>query len=660
MSRHGLTAVVAVALSGLLSTASLASSPKSWHFIDAKDFGKGKLEGLALHATNGLSVTRSLTRSELKADFIHCWARDGSTLWLGTGLGGGLFRYSNGKSKLVTKLKTALIGALTTDGKDGVYAGLVGKPVIVHVNAAGKTSEVVKLDGAKHVWALHRRGNTLYAGTGPEGKIFAVNLDKKKAELYAETHAEHVLTMTADRGALIAGTATPAMLVRIDGKDKARAIANFPGGEVRSVVRLGKALYAAVNGGNAAAKWSKLQSTPKRPGKTKSKPPSKAKKKKSRSKVRQGKGSVWYRSDDGRIARLFISPQGMISQIAAHGRGVVAAAARGGRVMVSDLEGQVQQLYDLKEGQVLGVEMQGKDIKTLFTGNGAALYHVGEVSKKATYTTSVLRETGVAQWGRVEAVTAGKLIIETRSGFSNPVNKTWSAWAGLENSRITSPPASFLQVRVRFENSHSQLRELRIFRRVFNRAPVVLKVSAAKVTKKRVYKVSWKTSDPDKDKLSYRITYRKRGTMPWLMLHHGLYHKTSMMISPRDMPDGWYEFRVEASDEPVNSPSEARRTAKISKPVLVDQGRPEVAAEVRDGVLKGVASDRISRIVRVEVSYDGRPTVLAKAFDGVYDGKQEAFELQLPKDMTKGPHTLLIQASDEAGNTGVKRLPVGY
>ena len=143
------------------------------------------------------------------------------------------------------------------------------------------------------------------------------------------------------------------------------------------------------------------------------------------------------------------------------------------------------------------------------------------------------------------------------------------------------------------------------------------------------------------------------------MLHDRFYTKTSISLSPRDMPDGWYEVRVEASDALSNSPNESLRSARISKPFLVDQGRPEVAGEVRDGMLTGVAADRVSSVVKVEVSFDGEPPVLANSGDGVFDGLQEAFELKLPADLLKGRHTLLIQATDEAGNTGVQRMVVG-
>jgi len=659
-SRFAPPIALGAALIALLAASSVgASTPKSWHFVDGKDFAKGELEGVALHDTKGLSVAPKLDRLAIDAEFIHCWTRDGGKLWLGTGLGGKLIVVSKGKAKQVAKLDAALVGALAPDGKGGVYAGLVGKGRIVQVSGSGKVNKLVDLEGVKHVWALLRKGNTLYAGTGPGGAVFAVDLKKKSAKIWAETDTEHVLTLIEDRGALIAGTADAAMLVRIEGEKKARAIANFPGGEVRSVVRHGKALYATVNGGNSAATWSRLKPTPKRPGSTRKKPATKAKKKKSKSRASRGKGAVWVRTDSGRVTRLFVSPEGMLSQLGAAGQGIVSGAARGGRLVVGDLNGDVQRLFDLKEAQILGLEMGDKGPAPLFTGKGAAVYTVGAPSKKAVYTTRVLRDTGVARWGRVETRAPGAVVIESRRGFSDPVGDTWTKWQGLVNERIQSPPATFLQIRARFQSADAHLYEMRIHRRLLNRKPVVMRVNVKRDRKKKLYKVSWRSVDPDGDKVAYTITYRQRGSGQWLMLHDRYYPKTSMMLSPKDMPDGWYEVRVQGTDAKVNSPSEALVGARISKPFLVDQGRPEVAGEVRKGVLSGIAADRVSNIVSVSVSFDGEPPVLARAGDGVFDGLQEAFELRLPESVRSGRHTLLIQASDEAGNTGVQRLTIG-
>ena len=53
------------------------------------------------------------------------------------------------------------------------------------MDAAGKGAILVKLAEVQHIWALSLRGTTLYAGTGPGGKIFAVDTATKAEFLKA-------------------------------------------------------------------------------------------------------------------------------------------------------------------------------------------------------------------------------------------------------------------------------------------------------------------------------------------------------------------------------------------------------------------------------------------------------------------------------------------
>ena len=74
--------------------------------------------------------------------------------------------------------------------------------------------------------------------------------------------------------------------------------------------------------------------------------------------------------------------------------------------------------------------------------------------------------------------------------------------------------------------------------------------------------------------------------------------------------------------------------------------------------VRGVAADAISRVTRVDISGDGEPAMLAAPSDGVFDQLSEGFELELPESVVKGNHTLLLQVTDEAGNTGALRLAI--
>jgi hypothetical protein len=673
--RAALAALTVSTIITATAAAALASETADWRFADATDFRSGELDGLALHPERGLTVAPSLQRIEVEAELVHCWTRSEGVLWLGTGIGGQVFRVEGkgkgAKAVPVAKLDSPLVASLVPDGAGGVYAGLIGKEAqVVRVDKAGKVSPVVSIAEANHVWALRAHGRQLFAGTGPHGAVWRIDTSSKKATLHAETGAEHVLALIADGPDLVAGTAEPAMLLRVPtgagkgGKAKATALAAFPGSEVRSVVRHGDALYASVT---AARTRKPPKPTADRPGEDKDKPKSKAARKKAKAKKSKGKGAVWMRRDDGLIMPHFVSPEGLLTELGAAGRGIFAGAARDGRVVVGDEHLQVESLFDLDEQQVIGLEMQPADPKTgvsggprtLFVGGGGAVYVVGSPRRSATFTSRVLNAAAVARWGRIELVGTPELRVETRTGFSADADETWSAWQPLDKAgRVLSPPSVYLQVRVSFPRQTSTLRELRIHRRLINRPPLVGDIETER-QKGGLIEIKWKAEDPDKDKLGFVITYRKAGTTQWLRLHDRYYPKKKMTLAPTDMPDGYYEVRIEADDMPSNPAGENQRTARISAPFLVDRGLPQITGAVKGGRVEGMAADATSNIVRVEVSIDGEPTAVAVPGDGLFDSAQEAFAYALPEHARKGTHTLLITATDEADNVGVLRLVYG-
>jgi hypothetical protein len=485
-----------------------------------------------------------------------------------------------------------------------------------------------------------------------------------------------VLALLDDGVGLLAGTADPAVLVKVEGERQVRALAAFPGAEVRSLQRGNNAVYAVVNGGQTAAPLANLKPTPERPGTGAApKPASAAKSQKDA--AAKGKGAIWKRTDDGIVMRMFVSPEGMLSEAGVVGKSVVAGAARGGRVVIGDDFGDVQSLFDLKEEEVLGLEVGAKGPQTLFTGKSAAVYAVRAAAERAQqdapdgaaiFTTEVLSETGLAQWGRAEAIGEGTLEIETRSGFSDTPNERWSPWVAMKAGTVTpnrvdgtmqSPPANFLQLRVKLTAPSSRLTELKIFRQVVNRSPMVTKIDTVPNKQKGTVNVSWTADDPDADALGFVVQYRMKGTKQWLMLHDRLYDKKTMELSPTDMPDGWYEMRIEVTDQPANGPAQAKATARTSKPFLVDRTKPEVVGAVSGRTVTGTASDALSRITKVEVSLDGEPAQLAAAKDGIYDQLAEAFAVDLPAQAASGAHTVLIQVTEESGNTAALRLTVG-
>ncbi|MBW2381267.1 MAG: hypothetical protein JRG70_17265, partial [Deltaproteobacteria bacterium] len=92
-------------------------------------------------------------------------------------------------------------------------------------------------DGAKHIWALHydQRRKRLIAGTGPEGKVFAID-PIGRAKMLHKAKASHIMTLSGDgKGTIYAGTSDDALVLRIRPNNQVDVVHDFPGNEVTAI-----------------------------------------------------------------------------------------------------------------------------------------------------------------------------------------------------------------------------------------------------------------------------------------------------------------------------------------------------------------------------------------------------------------------------------------
>jgi hypothetical protein len=91
----------------------------------------------------------------------------------------------------------------------------------------------------------------------------------------------------------------------------------------------------------------------------------------------------------------------------------------------------------------------------------------------------------------------------------------------------------------------------------------------------------------------------------------------------------------------------------VSAPIVVDRRRPVIEnTSVTRSRVRGRARDEGNHIHDVSFSLNGGPFHAASASDGLFDEKQESFELVLPRDLRGGKHRLVLRARDAAGNIG--------
>ena len=160
------------------------------------------------------------------------WRSAGSTTFIGTGTNGVVYRFDGKNVKAFANTGELLVASLAF-GRDGaLYAGTLPNGHIYRIDAkSGKSKRFSTPAGAKHIWALHydKKRGQLIAGTGPEGKVFAVDSIGRAKQLH-KAEAAHIMTLAGDgKGTIYAGTSDDAVVLRISAEQPSRGRARLPG-----------------------------------------------------------------------------------------------------------------------------------------------------------------------------------------------------------------------------------------------------------------------------------------------------------------------------------------------------------------------------------------------------------------------------------------------
>jgi len=194
-----------------------------------------------------------IKRTALEGDAVWSSLRlaDGSVL-LGSDAGGAIYKLSGDAATRLIALPGAIAVVALAQTSDGaVWAGAMPGNKLWKIDVAtGKatpTGALGKDKDVETVWSLAAAGNTVYAGTGPSGKLFAVTGGAAKEVFDTDDKRITALTVTSD-GALWLGTSDRALVFRFDPKTaKARAMADFAGNEVSSLAAFPGGVIAAAN-----------------------------------------------------------------------------------------------------------------------------------------------------------------------------------------------------------------------------------------------------------------------------------------------------------------------------------------------------------------------------------------------------------------------------
>jgi len=680
----------------------------------------GELKGTSVTAAGDVIAGWAVSKTTLSKGTV-VWSalalKDGSVL-LGVGNEGRVLKVdAGGKETVVAETGTLAVTALVEGPGGKIYAGTIpeGEIFVVDPNASVGTNpsapsapkpKAWSKVPADHIWALvyDQKRKELFAGTGPDGKIFRVDA-AGKAQIFHQVEDGQVLSLAiAPSGTVYAGTSSKGLLVAISAPGKAEVVQDFDGHEVKAIGFAatpaaeapkdpkkpapkaaapsdGDSLYCVVNEyGTVPEPFKKFGMPLKQPGASFDPP-----------KGIKGKGQVWKISGldkDGRNGK----PERIYADTTTHylSLAVVPAPKQGGPAVYvgSANDGKVVSIDDA-HGSALVAKADSRSIGAIglvgngdkgswFAGGDAGVFHrvTGVGGADATWTSKVLDAGLKARWGKLNWRTLGGAVeLSTHTGPTATPDDSWSAWSNplAAPGKATSPTNRYVQIRARWKgNGAAVLRGVSLAFVTDNLRAIVTEVSVPSkgsltsgvVTsgadtpwKSGSLGLSWKTDNPDQDVLRYRLWYRKEESTVWrnITKDEEPLAGTSYSWNTEALAEGWYRVRVEASDEVSNPVGQALKHGLDSPPFLVDNTPPVITKiALANGRLQATVVDGVGPIVRLEVQIDGKaPWKPVASVDGILDEATE--QVDAPLGLV-GSHVVALRAYDSAGNAVTREI----
>lgn len=320
-------------------------------------------------------------------------------------------------------------------------------------------------------------------------------------------------------------------------------------------------------------------------------------------------------------------------------------------------------------------------VTALAVGEGKALYAAAafpaqvlkiEPRSEATFLSPVLKAPAVAKWGALDLVTKGgdlrDLVVESRTGLTSSVDKTWSDWAVVNptDEKVASAPATCIQFRFHLTNHDGKapaVENVRLTYQAANLAPTV-KFTEPKTTAawSGTKELKWDSADPDNDPLVDTVFTSADNGNTWQPLLPSEPEKpaakpdTKTETKPEekttDKPDAKPEVKqdtkpdakdVKTSDKPETKPDVPAKEPEKAKP------SPEITKKslnwdtkaMPDGVylVKVVTSDKYARPtdpksaeVVTTITIDNTPPTVA--VDDKVTGMEAVKRLELRDDLS--------------------------
>src|SRR4051794_12795944 len=341
-------------------------------------------------------------------------------------------------------------------------------------------------------------------------------------------------------------------------------------------------------------------------------------------------------------------------------------------------EGEVSLLGSVPEKQVVSISRTGNET-LITTTNSGSVYRVDSApSATAEFRSAAKDVERFSRFGnyRIEGenVGNGSVAIAFRSGNTRTPDATWSPWSAASSASdgaINAPRGRYIKWKMTTPKPAANVAVDAVTVAFVNRnvAPVIDNVTVQdpavvyitgsypqspqvveatnpdeygiftsldtprdkndpgkKVYRKGFRTVTWRAHDDNGDSLRYTLSFRRKGSEPWLRLRDNV-DETSMNFDTSQLPDGTYEVRLSASDAQDN-PDTPLSDSKEGIDFRVDNTPPAITftSEGDDVVIR--VMDKLSPIGKVEYSADAQKWIRITPIDGISDSPSETYRIK--------------------------------
>jgi hypothetical protein len=679
-------------------------------------FDKGEFKNMGISVDGKLFPTRTLTEiSTVPAAII--WqaivAPDGDLI-LSTGNNGTVYRLAEGESpKVIFQPEESLSRALAVDAEGRIYVGTSPKGRVYRLLPDG-TQEIFFDPADLYIWDIQiGPDGMVYVATGGKGKVYQIAQSHRPGDevrtLFeaSETHVNKI-AFTPDGEGLIIGCGSGGNLYRLDLEGNFFALYHTGAEEI-------KAIYPQPDGSIYFSTFSSRSSSntgsSSRPNNTRSTTAGGEEEEAANpfmmtifARNKPEENGLLFLDANGSLRTVWsLNPNRIFSVYQQENGQWMIGSGTNGRVFLADGLNRWSNILAVPTGgEVTQILRKGKEAEDLYliSSNPARVFKLGaEISEEALYTSEVIDTGKMVQWGAVRYLsTTGSYVngvkVETRSGNIQDPNRSWSDWVALDDARIQSPNARFVQYRLSILPDHPGLQRVQVYFQEQNLYPTVDEIrilpgayglfspprQAQNPTFPKIFQsregvgqppripqlvrekeegamtAVWMPGDPNQDRLLFDLYLRRVGALDWIRVATDL-EVPLFAMDIRGLEEGYYQLKVIADDRLDNTPEQALRFESLSDPFLVDFTSPVVtleSAEVENGTFRAsvVVKDTFGVIERAFYVLNGGHMHKAMPVDGLFDSSEERFELVFDH-LRPGSYSLVFQGYDENGNVGV-------